>query len=150
MKKSFLSIVLISTILTIVSCSNPLSWQSKTSWKNWVWRWAWRGWAWWIPSDIIRLKWRGWSWALRQWFGSWSRVWSWSIWDRFSALNEEDRTKLNTSMEARRSWDTTKADEIMKELSAKYPDVFSWWVLMWTRWWRWGWRNNFTWSWSGN
>lgn len=148
MKKIILISVLTTSII-LVSCTNPFTSQSQR-WTKWIWGAK----NWWAPNDIIRLKsrswdkmWSGnlqrfWSWSERpnwQRSGSWSRIWSWSINSRFPQLTEEDRQKLTDSMEARRLWDTAKSDEIMKELEAKYPSVFSWSTMIWWLRWTWTW-----------
>ncbi len=122
MKKIVLTIVL-STTFILTSCSTV---SDKTQSERWIWRWGMR--KWWDTSDIIRLK--SWSWS-KQRFGSWSRMGSGSLERRFSELNAEEILKLRESMEARRSWDTKKADEIMKKLSEKHPNIFSWSMFLW-------------------
>ncbi len=126
MKKIFIIITLFILSTVLVSCNNSFNRQSE-KWK-WMWRW-WKQ----DTSDIIRLNHR---WKDKMWqkFGSWSRMWSWNFMDRFPTLTSEDRQKLVEAMETKRSWDKTKSEEIMKDLKIKYPDVFSWSMMMW--WWR--------------
>ncbi|MDD2565730.1 MAG: hypothetical protein PHZ26_04135 [Candidatus Gracilibacteria bacterium] len=134
MKKIILISVLTTSII-LVSCTNPFTSQSQRGTKGIGG--AKNGGA---PNDIIRLKSRsgdkmgsgnlqrfgsGSERPNGQRSGSGSRIGSGSINSRFPQLTEEDRQKLTDSMEARRLGDTAKSDEIMKELEAKYPSVFS-------------------------
>lgn len=138
MKKIIITSIILAIWFTLVSCTNPFSSNNNADnrWFRWMWRWQ-IDWGRGRTDDIVRLKWRWWRewWQMNprfQRFGSWARMWSWSFNERFSKLSEEDRNKLKESMDARRSWDTAKSDQIMSELKNKYPDVFSGSITFWS------------------
>lgn len=132
MNKYLIATAMLSVLILASCASSNQIWQGSFRW----WR---RWWPWmdnWSISDIVRLKDRQrpefWSWA-KMWSWNINKSWTWAFLDRFKDLSEEDKTKLQTAMEARRSWDTKSYNSVMTELKAKYPSTFSW-SQMWFPW----------------
>lgn len=115
--KIVLAALPILATLLLVSCWSNTNTDSWNNWQNiqsqqqgWPWTpgWRWMG--------------RYWSWSQRSGSGS-QRFWSWAMNAILNSLSTEDKAIFKQMQDARKSWNTTLANQLKAQLQAKYPNL---------------------------